>query len=125
MGPLAGTVSDAWAIYNVLAGGATPPSSSRSIDSLRLGKVGGYFLEALDDDVRARFEEALSRLKDAGASIVDINLGPAEHSGTYVNVALPEAFAYHAEALEKVPRNSVTAPQPAQRWVARFRARPT
>ena len=104
VGPLAETVGDAWAIYNVLAGGATPPSSLRSIDSLRLGKVGGYFLETLDDDVRARFEGALSRLKDAGASIVDIDLGHLpDIPRTYVNVALPEAFAYHAEALEKVP----------------------
>ena len=43
VGPLAETVGDAWAIYNVLAGGATPPSSPRSIDSLRLGKVGAIF----------------------------------------------------------------------------------
>ena len=69
-----------------------------------MGKVGGYFLEKLDDDVRARFEEALSRLKDAGASIVDIDLGQLpDIPATYVNVALPEAFAYHAEALDKVP----------------------
>jgi aspartyl-tRNA(Asn)/glutamyl-tRNA(Gln) amidotransferase subunit A len=104
VGPLAQTVGDAWAIYNALAVAAHPPSSRRTINSLRMGKMGGYFLEKLDEDVRARFEETLSRLKDAGASIVDIDLGHLpDVPTTYVNVALPEAFAYHAEALEKVP----------------------
>ena len=104
VGPLAQTVADAWAMYSVMAVAVPPPSSRRTIDSLRMGKVGGYFLEKLDDDVRARFEETLSRLKDAGASIVDIHLGHLpDVPTTYVNVALPEAFAYHADGLEKVP----------------------
>jgi len=104
VGPLAQTVGDAWAMYNVLAVSAHPPSSRRTLNSLRIGKVGGYFLEKLDDDVRARFEETLSRLKDAGASIVDIDLDHLpDVPATYVNVALPEAFAFHAEALKKVP----------------------
>jgi aspartyl-tRNA(Asn)/glutamyl-tRNA(Gln) amidotransferase subunit A len=104
VGPIARTVGGAWMIYNALAGVANPASSPRSIDSLRLGRMGGYFLEKLDDEVRARFEEALSRLKDAGVSVVDVDLGDLpDVPTTYLNVALPEAFAYHAEALDKVP----------------------
>jgi aspartyl-tRNA(Asn)/glutamyl-tRNA(Gln) amidotransferase subunit A len=104
VGPLAQTVGDTWAIYNVLAGAARAPASSRPIGDLRMGRLGGFVLEKLDDEVRARFEETLSRLKDAGAAIVDIDLGHVpDVPATYVNVALPEAFAYHAEALERVP----------------------
>jgi aspartyl-tRNA(Asn)/glutamyl-tRNA(Gln) amidotransferase subunit A len=112
VGPLAQNVSDAWDIYAVLAGTAPPAACpersrgapSRSIDNVRLGKLGGYFLEKLDGDVRARFEEGLGRLKDAGASIVDINLGRLPDIPlTYVHVVLPEAYAYHAEALAKAP----------------------
>jgi aspartyl-tRNA(Asn)/glutamyl-tRNA(Gln) amidotransferase subunit A len=104
VGPLAKSVADAWAIYSALAGAAAPPPSPRSIDSLRMGKLGGYFLEKLDDNVRVRFEEALSRLKDAGVSIVDVDLGHLpDVPATYVNVSLPEAFAYHAEALGRAP----------------------
>jgi aspartyl-tRNA(Asn)/glutamyl-tRNA(Gln) amidotransferase subunit A len=105
VGPIAQTVLDAWAIYNVLAGSAAPlPSSPRPIDGVRVGKIGGLFLEKLDDDVRARFEEALGRLQEGGASILDIHLGPLpDIAATYMNVALPEAFAYHAAALEKAP----------------------
>jgi len=104
VGPLAQTVSDAWAIYNALVGTAAPPPPPRSIGAVRLGKLGGYFLEQLDAAVRARFEEAVSRLRDAGASIVDANLGRLpDIPATYLNVCLPEAFAYHAEALERAP----------------------
>ena len=104
VGPLAKNVSDAWAIYDVLAGSTLPPPSPRSIDNIRLGRLGGYFLETLDEDVRARFEEAMSRLSDAGASIVNVDAGRLpDIPATYLNVALPEAFAYHAEALKSVP----------------------
>ena len=104
VGPLAKNVSDAWAIYDVLAASTLPPPSRRPIDKIRLGKLGGYFLETLDDDVRARFEEALTRLRDAGTSIVDIDAGRMpDIPTTYVNVVLPEAFAYHAEALKSAP----------------------
>jgi aspartyl-tRNA(Asn)/glutamyl-tRNA(Gln) amidotransferase subunit A len=104
VGPLARNVSDAWAIYNALAGPGSPLPSPRSIDTVRLGKVGGYFLEKLDDEVRVRFEDALRRLKDAGASIVETDLGHLpDIAATYVNVSLPEAFAFHAQALKKAP----------------------
>jgi aspartyl-tRNA(Asn)/glutamyl-tRNA(Gln) amidotransferase subunit A len=104
VGPLAKNVSDASAIYAVLAGSSHPSASPRSIDSVRLGRLGGYFLEKLDEDVRERFEEAMTRLGDAGASIAGIDLGPLPDIPTiYVNVALPEAFAFHAEALKNAP----------------------
>lgn len=100
VGPLARTVRDAWAIYAVLAGAALPPAPSHAIDNVRLGKLGGYFLDKLDGDVRARFDEALERLKDAGAQIVDINLDRLPDIAlTYVNIVLTEAYAFHAEAL--------------------------
>jgi aspartyl-tRNA(Asn)/glutamyl-tRNA(Gln) amidotransferase subunit A len=104
VGPLAKNVTDAWTIYDVLAGSTLPKPSPRSLDSVRLGRLSGYFLETLDDDVRARFDEAMSRLDDAGARIVDIDVGRLpDIPTTYVNVVLPEAFAYHADALKNVP----------------------
>src|SRR5687767_9843083 len=62
LGPIAQNVSDVWTIYAALTGTATPPTSSRSMTNVRLGKLGGYFLEKLDVDVRARFEASLQRL---------------------------------------------------------------
>lgn len=105
VGPIAQNVSDAWAIYDALIGSARATSVSRaSIGHLRLGRPTGYFLDKLDEDVRARTDQAIDRLKDAGASIVDVDLRRVpDISTTYLNIALPEAFAYHAEALAKVP----------------------
>jgi aspartyl-tRNA(Asn)/glutamyl-tRNA(Gln) amidotransferase subunit A len=105
VGPIAQNVSDAWAIHNALVGSArAEPVSRVSISHLRLGRLTGYFLEKLDEDVRARMNEAIDRLKAAGVSIVDIDLGSLpEISKTYRDVALTEAFAYHAEALTNVP----------------------
>jgi aspartyl-tRNA(Asn)/glutamyl-tRNA(Gln) amidotransferase subunit A len=103
VGPIAHTVADAHAIYNVLSGSVAPPSP-RAVSALRLGKLSGYFLDRLDDEVRARFEEALGRLIEAGATIVEANLGRLPDIGTtYVNIVLPEAFAFHAVALEHAP----------------------
>ena len=101
VGPIARNVSDAWAIYDALvATRRAEPVSGGSIRGLRLGWLTGYFLEKLDADVRARMDEAVVRLKEAGAAIVDIDLGRVpDISKTYLNVALTEAFAYHAEAL--------------------------
>jgi aspartyl-tRNA(Asn)/glutamyl-tRNA(Gln) amidotransferase subunit A len=104
VGPLAASVADAWAIYDALTGSGHQPESAGPIGGVRFGKLGGYFLETLDADVRARFEEALSRFKDAGAAIVDVELHRLpDIAATYVNVALPEAFAYHSEALKRAP----------------------
>ena len=104
VGPLAASVGDAWAIYDALTGAPHAPPSAGPIAGLRLGKLGGYFLDTLDEEVRARFDEALSRLADAGASIVNVDLGRLpDIPTTYINVALPEAFAYHSEALKRDP----------------------
>jgi aspartyl-tRNA(Asn)/glutamyl-tRNA(Gln) amidotransferase subunit A len=104
VGPLAQNVSDAWAIYDAMIEAPRPAPAPRSTDSLRVGTLGGYFLEKLDNDVRDRFDETLDRLKHAGATVVHLDLGRIpDIQTTYVNVALPEAYAFHAEALAKVP----------------------
>jgi aspartyl-tRNA(Asn)/glutamyl-tRNA(Gln) amidotransferase subunit A len=104
VGPIARTVSDAWAIYDVLKGNPAHDRTSVSPNGLRLGKLGGYFLERLDDDVRARFEEALERLRAAGASIADVHIRRAsEAPSIYVNIALPEAYSYHARTIASMP----------------------
>lgn len=104
VGPIAQNVSDAWAIHDVLTGtrhGAAPP---QAVAGIRLGRLTGYFVEKLDDDVRVRHDEALNRLRDAGASIVDVDLGRLpDIPQTYLNVALTEAFAYYANALAQMP----------------------
>jgi aspartyl-tRNA(Asn)/glutamyl-tRNA(Gln) amidotransferase subunit A len=51
--------------------------------------------------MRRRFDEALDRLKSAGAIIVDAKVPHSRDiAPTYFLVSLPEAFAVHAESLE-------------------------
>jgi aspartyl-tRNA(Asn)/glutamyl-tRNA(Gln) amidotransferase subunit A len=104
VGPLARNVSDAWAIYEALVDTAKPSPAPHPIDAVRIGTLGGYFLEKVDSSVRARFDEALGRLQSAGATIVHIDLSRMpDIPTTYVNVSLPEAYAFHEDALAKVP----------------------
>jgi aspartyl-tRNA(Asn)/glutamyl-tRNA(Gln) amidotransferase subunit A len=104
VGPLARTVRDARDVYDALAGTSTVTRPPRPISDVRLGAIGGYFLEKLDEDVRSRFEEALSRLSAAGASVSSVMLEDLpDVPRTYVNVALVEAFAHYAEALKRAP----------------------
>ncbi len=100
VGPLAHSVTDAWLVYEVLKASAVSPKVATPVSTIRLGKLGGYFLEKLDPDVRRRFEEALDRLKDAGATIVDVSVRHAEDIPlAYSRLVLTEAYAVHAESL--------------------------
>jgi len=104
VGPIARNVRDAWTIYAALVSAPPPPETVEPVRQLRIGRLVGYFLEQLDVDVRRRFDEALDRLKSAGAAIDDVQLNRIpDIATTYRDVALPEAFAYYARALEESP----------------------
>lgn len=74
------------------------------IQGLRLAVPRSYFCDVLDDDVRARFEEALDRLRGAGARVDEIEIRHAkEIAPIYLHIVLADAAAYHATALETMP----------------------
>jgi aspartyl-tRNA(Asn)/glutamyl-tRNA(Gln) amidotransferase subunit A len=104
VGPLAASVADAWA--NLRRADRLGPSTRIRRSDRRRSIWETRWLLPRDSGrrLRARFEEALSRFKDAGAAIVDVELHRLpDIAATYVNVALPEAFAYHSEALKRAP----------------------
>jgi aspartyl-tRNA(Asn)/glutamyl-tRNA(Gln) amidotransferase subunit A len=107
VGPLARTVSDAWLLYDVMLGEASESVVSRAappVAGVRLGIPRGYFLDLLDEDVRARFDEAVERLQQAGATTVDVSVPHAQLiAPVYLHIMLPEACAYHAATLESRP----------------------
>ena len=103
VGPLAASVADAWAIYDALTGSGHQAESASPIGGVRLGRLGGYFLETLDDDVRA-IRGSAGPFKgcwrcDCGRRAPRL----PDIAATYVNVTLPEAFACHSEALKHAP----------------------
>jgi aspartyl-tRNA(Asn)/glutamyl-tRNA(Gln) amidotransferase subunit A len=105
IGPLARSVTDAWLVHRALTGSpiakAPAPPPTRG---LRLAVPRGYFLDVVDADVRARFEEALDALRCAGARITDVDIRHApDAAAVYLHICVADAAAYHAATLEAMP----------------------
>jgi len=139
VGPLARTVADAALVYYALRGGIGNPAKAGShvvahswgphvpsswgpssagsklpapvpVSSLRLAVPRGYFCELLEDDVRARFDEAIDRLRAAGARISDVNIRHAHLTpATYLHLVLADAATYHGATLERMPERYTPA----------------
>jgi aspartyl-tRNA(Asn)/glutamyl-tRNA(Gln) amidotransferase subunit A len=102
VGPLASSVADAHVIYRALVGDSTPrPLAEAPIASLRLGVLRRYFCDILEDDVRARFEEAIGALRAAGVRVHDVDIPHADLiAPVYLHIMLADAAAYHAKTLD-------------------------
>jgi aspartyl-tRNA(Asn)/glutamyl-tRNA(Gln) amidotransferase subunit A len=106
VGPLAVNVNDAWLVYRCLTGLGTsrPRRASIPIVGLRLAVPREYFCDVLDEDVRARFDEALDRLQHAGARIIRTEIHrTGEIAAIYLATVAADAAAYHAATLETMP----------------------
>jgi aspartyl-tRNA(Asn)/glutamyl-tRNA(Gln) amidotransferase subunit A len=105
VGPLATSVSDAWTMFRALTGDLTPqPPPGAAPSAVRLAVPRPYFCDMLDDDVRARFEEALNAFRAAGMRISEIAIPHTETiANVYIHISLKEAAAFHAPTLDAVP----------------------
>lgn len=104
-GPLARSVADAAIVYRTLLGRhAARRLAPVPIGSLSFALPRPYFCDLLHDEVRARFEEAVDRLRAAGARVDEVEIRHAEHIGpVYQHISLADAAAYHAVTLEAMP----------------------
>jgi len=69
-----------------------------------------YFCDLLDDEIRTAFESAITRLRDAGAVVRDVEIRHARDiSPIYLHIGLAEAAAYHAPTIERNARSLYTA----------------
>ncbi len=124
VGPLARSVGDAWILYQTMSGVPRPaPLSVGDVprpERFRVGVPAPYFLEALDDDVRSRFDWAVDRLLESGVRVEDVALPHAEQTAAiYLHVVLPEAAAYHAATLDTQPMD-YTEPVRSRLQMARY-----
>jgi aspartyl-tRNA(Asn)/glutamyl-tRNA(Gln) amidotransferase subunit A len=105
IGPIAQTVRDADLVYRALCGEpGRAPIEHVDIAHTRLALPRAYFCDVLDEGVRARFDEAIDRLRTAGASITEVEIPEtARIAGTYSTIGVKEALAHHAVTLETVP----------------------
>ncbi len=106
-GPMAADVASAWMLYEALAAEEAGPRvaiAAAPLGTARLGVPRRYFLDLLDDEVRARFDETLERLQRAGARVAEVHVPHADAIATvYLHIQLPESSAYHAAILEREP----------------------
>jgi aspartyl-tRNA(Asn)/glutamyl-tRNA(Gln) amidotransferase subunit A len=111
VGPLAQSVTDACLVYHALLGDvAAKPPAPMPVHGLRLALPRKYFCDLLDDDVRARFDEALERLRTAGARIDEIEIRHASDiAPVYLHLVKGDAAAYHAATLETMPERYTPA----------------
>jgi aspartyl-tRNA(Asn)/glutamyl-tRNA(Gln) amidotransferase subunit A len=122
VGPLARTLTDAWLLYDVMAGRDAPinPSATgvskvvkndgdlaNTMPSMAIAKPrraaipSGYFIDRLQPDVRRGFDEAVAWLRGAGVQIEHVELPLADSiAPIYLHICLAEAAAFHARTLE-------------------------
>ena len=109
VGSFAQTVADARlmhqamsaSIVDVRSAGADLPRSARD---LRLGIPRGYLTDLLDNDVRARFDEAAAALRRGGATLTDVAIPHASTTpAVYIHIHSSEGATYHARTLDSEP----------------------
>jgi aspartyl-tRNA(Asn)/glutamyl-tRNA(Gln) amidotransferase subunit A len=107
VGPMCLSVEDTAILYGVLRGASQPEApATRDVRGMRFGVPRAYFLDLIDPQVAARFDEACERLTAAGAILDDVVIAHTKEIGAiYVHIALPEAAAYHASTLESRPHD--------------------
>jgi aspartyl-tRNA(Asn)/glutamyl-tRNA(Gln) amidotransferase subunit A len=101
VGPIARSVQDAAWLWAALARAEMVRLEPPAPRALTLGLLDGYFTALLAGEVRTAFEDAVARLRDAGASLSPRSvIGTESIIDTYVSLALPEAAFWHAHYLE-------------------------
>ena len=106
VGPLTRCVRDARVLYHTIRDDQGGQSAATIGTTRKLGCPRPYFLERLDDEVRAGFERALTRLTDADWTVEDAPVLYAPDAATiYLHLVLAEAAAVHAVTLERQPQD--------------------
>ena len=105
LGPLAQSVTDACLVYHALLGDANAiPPAPMPVNGLRLAVARPYFCDVLDEDVRAKFEAALARLREAGVRVDDIEIHhAADIVPIYFHISFVDTATFHAATLEAMP----------------------
>ncbi|HUZ21895.1 MAG TPA: amidase [Acidimicrobiales bacterium] len=136
-GPLARTVADAALLLDAVAGPTAGWSGGRylaacggDVARTRVGVVRGYFLDVVDPEVAAGFENALGLLASLGCEVADVSAEvPADVVDLVFALVGAEAAPFHGpivadHAAEVGPRvlARISLPPPGADEVARVRA---
>lgn len=92
-GPFSKTVEDAETIFNVIKGidplDATTSEADFDATAKKIGVPRTFLKEGIDPDVLENFEASVSKLKDAGYEIVDIEIPNIEHALPVYYILVP------------------------------------
>jgi aspartyl-tRNA(Asn)/glutamyl-tRNA(Gln) amidotransferase subunit A len=112
VGPLGLTVDDVTVVYRAMVGDPVmveehqpdERTAGHQHQTTHLGVPTRYFLDLLDTDVRDAFEATLTRLRETGCHINEVNIPHADTiATTYRHTQLYEAFRVHRHTLESHP----------------------
>jgi aspartyl-tRNA(Asn)/glutamyl-tRNA(Gln) amidotransferase subunit A len=118
IGPIARSARDAAVLFSVISGyDRDDPHSLRApvedkvvdldegIAGIRVGVVGGYFLDGVDPDIATSVRHVADELAALGASVGDLVLPSAEsaYEATCLTILRAEALAIHEERLALHP----------------------
>jgi aspartyl-tRNA(Asn)/glutamyl-tRNA(Gln) amidotransferase subunit A len=103
VGPMARSVSDVAMLFQAMKGMPVHEIAPAG-GELTFAVPRPYFCERLDSGTRAVFESSVTRLRQRGHTLCDVEI---EHARTtpdvYLHICLPEASSYHARQLESAP----------------------
>ena len=100
VGPLTRCVADARLLFETMRNGSSAGKHATVPVKQALGCPRPFFLERLDDEIRASFEQALNRLQSAGWTIGDTAVQHVHYSPVVcLHLVLSEAAATHARGL--------------------------
>lgn len=101
VGPMAATVEECAALFAVMLDlGEIPPWSYPDLSGRTIARLGGYFADPLDAEVKAAFDAAVRALTNDGARCVERDIRGIEAAAAIqLNTISPEATAFHMRRL--------------------------
>ncbi|WP_030566074.1 amidase [Streptomyces aureocirculatus] len=103
VGPLTRTVRDADLVLAALTG-RDAQDSAGDLTGLRVGVPRTYYFDRVAPDVEAAVREAIERLRDLGAELVDVEIPMTRYvKAVQWGLMVPEATAYHERTLRTTP----------------------
>lgn len=102
VGPMARTVEDAATMFAAMLGmDAVPRWGRGDLRGRTVARLGGYFEDPIDGDVRAALDAAAQSLRDDGARLEDAVVDGMDLAAAVMfNTLAPEAGAVHAERVK-------------------------
>jgi aspartyl-tRNA(Asn)/glutamyl-tRNA(Gln) amidotransferase subunit A len=101
-GPMTKTVEDAALLLKIISDFDPRDCLKENMQDIRIGIPMAYVYESLDPVVESATWKALNSMARMGAAIVDVDLpGLSDHQALWVQIAAPEAYAYHKGSLNE------------------------